>query len=93
MLLVPRDLEVYIVEHLHLGVCGRQDDGLVFRTYNSRVNVCLNSCPLSSSPQIATGATSQKNTQHLLHNLPPRSVVDIDSIVEITALKSHDNPE
>ena len=31
-----RDLEVYAVEeHLRLGVCGRQDDGLAFRTFRT----------------------------------------------------------
>ena len=38
------------------------------------MNVCLYSCSPLSAPQIATCATSQTNTQHLLHNLPPRSV-------------------
>ena len=39
-----------------------------------KIPCCLYSCLQSSAPQIATCATSPKNSQHLLHNLRPRSV-------------------
>ena len=53
------------------------------------MNVCLYSCSPSSAPQIVTCATSQKNMQHLLHNLPPRSVHCLSIINRINSHRMH----